>query len=296
MENGLLDALQGALDIAGFVPALGDFCDRINACIYYQRGMYIDSIISMGSIVFSAIGDAVLKPLRWASDGVKNVAKKIIDKIPDFADKVVDFTIWLSEKVCSIPFVGKKIEKTVASITTSFTVYVKSVFAEAEEELIEHAGNRYVYEMASGAEKSVDDIIRDVEKGDIKLANNMQKGNYGEMKMDSYYKQLGYERISLDQVTGLDDATHHGIDGVYYNPNGNPPYIIGEAKYGSSKLGMTKDGKQMSLNWIDQRLEDAVGIETADKIRLAFMSNPNNVQAHLIRISPEGIINKSILK
>ena len=53
------------------------------------------------------------------------------------------------------------------------------------------------------------------------------------MKMDSYYKQQGYERISLDQVTGLDDATHHGIDGVYYNPNGNPPYIIGEAKYGN---------------------------------------------------------------
>ena len=66
------------------------------------------------------------------------------------------------------------------------------------------------------------------------------------MKMDSYYKQQGYERISLDQVTGLDDATHHGIDGVYYNPNGNPPYIIGEAKYGSSKLGMTKDGELMS--------------------------------------------------
>ena len=93
----------------------------------------------MGFIVFSAIGDAVLKPLRWATDGVKNVAKKIIDKVPDFA-------IWLNEKVCSIPFIGKKIEKTVASITTSFTVYEKSVFAEAEEELIEHAGSRYVYD------------------------------------------------------------------------------------------------------------------------------------------------------
>lgn len=141
----------------GFLPALGDFCDGINACIYFQRGMYIDSIISMGFIIFSAIGDAVLKPLRWATDGVKNVAKKIIDKVPDFA-------IWLSEKVCSIPFIGKKIEKTVASITTSFTVYVKSVFAEAEEELIEHAESRYVYEMASGAEKSVDDIIRELKK------------------------------------------------------------------------------------------------------------------------------------
>lgn len=40
---------------------------------------------------------------------------------------------------------------------------------------------------------STDDIIRGVEKGDISLTNNIQKGNYGEMKMDSYFKSQGYE-------------------------------------------------------------------------------------------------------
>ena len=182
VENGLLDALQGALDIAGFVPGLEDFCDGINACIYFQRDMYIDSIISMGSIVFSAIGDTVLKPLRWATDGVKNVAKKIIDKVPNFADKVVDFAIWLSEKACSIPFIGKKIEKTVASITTSFTVYVKSVFAEAEEELIEHAESRYVYEVVVETDIKVD-INKKPNVSNEKLKNiinDIYKGQGGE--------------------------------------------------------------------------------------------------------------------
>lgn len=39
------------------------------------------------------------------------------------------------------------------------------------------------------------------------------------MQMDKYYKAKGYKRISLNKVQGLDDKIHHGIDGIYYNPN-----------------------------------------------------------------------------
>ena len=117
---------------------------------------------------------------------------------------------------------------------------------------------------------SVDDIVKGVENGDILLSNNIQKGNYGEMKMDVYFKSQGYERISLDRVTDLNAPTHQGIDGVYYKSNGHPPYIIGEAKYGSSKQGSTKDGMQMSDTWINgsNRLVNAVGKDVADDILL----------------------------
>ena len=113
-------------------------------------------------------------------------------------------------------------------------------------------------------------IISDVESGKTPLKNNMQKGNYGEMKMDAYFEKQGYKRISLDKVTDLDTPTHQGIDGVYYKSNGHPPYIIGEAKYGSSKLGSTKDGMQMSDTWINgsNRLVNAVGKDVADDILL----------------------------
>ena len=90
------------------------------------------------------------------------------------------------------------------------------------------------------------------------------------MKMDAYFESQGYERISLDKVTDLNTPTHQGIDGVYYNPDGHPPYIIGEAKYGSSKLGTTRDGMQMSDTWINgsDRLVNAVGKDMADDILL----------------------------
>ena len=51
-----------------------------------------------------------------------------------------------------------------------------------------------------------------------------------------------------------------GIDGVYYNPNGHPPYIISEAKFNTSRLskGLADGTDQMDFEWIDKRLDKAV--------------------------------------
>ena len=107
-------------------------------------------------------------------------------------------------------------------------------------------------------------IIESVEnsKGGPNALTNIQKGNYGEMKMDVYYESQGYQRISIDRVEDLNTPTHQGIDGIYYNPNGHPQYIIGEAKYGTATLSKLADGTpQMSNKWILPRLKDAVGKE-----------------------------------
>ena len=136
---------------------------------------------------------------------------------------------------------------------------------------------------------SVDNIIKGVENGDVPLSNNIQKANYGEMKMDAYFKSQGYERISLDRVTDLNTPTHQGIDGVYYNPDGHPPYIIGEAKYGNSKLSILADGTpQMSDKWIIDRLENAVGERVANDIKMEMILNPDNVGSILVHVSSDG--------
>ena len=112
------------------------------------------------------------------------------------------------------------------------------------------------------------EIIDSVERGKIKLENNIQRGNYGEIKMDIYFEEQGYKRISIDKVTNLNAPIHKGLDGVYYNRNGQPSYIIGEAKYGRSKLIKTRDGVQMSDDWIrgSNRLVNSVGKNIAKEI------------------------------
>jgi hypothetical protein len=146
-------------------------------------------------------------------------------------------------------------------------------------------------EAIESGKDSVDDIVKGVENGDILLSNNIQKGNYGEMKMDVYFKSQGYERISLDRVTDLNAPTHQGIDGVYYNLDGHPPYIIGEAKYGSSRLAILADGTpQMSDKWIIDRLENAVGEGVANDIKMEMILNPDNVGSILVHVSSNGEI------
>ena len=133
-------------------------------------------------------------------------------------------------------------------------------------------------------------IISEVDDGTIKLIDNMRKANFGEISADEIYRQLGYERISLDMVTDIDGVTHHGIDGIYHNPNGHPPYIIAEAKYGSARLSYLKGSeiKQMSREWIGDRLKDAVGEEHYDLIRKAYKTG--DVQAQLVKIQKNGNI------
>ena len=162
--------------------------------------------------------------------------------------------------------------------------------SEAELEVVNNV--KRPQQLGNVGESGIDfvyDIVKGVENGDVPLSNNIQKGNYGEMKMDVYFKSQGYERISLDRVTDLNTPTHHGIDGVYYNPDGHPPYIIGEAKYGSSRLSILADGTpQMSDKWIIDRLENAVGEEIANDIKMEMILNPDNVGSTLVHVSSDG--------
>lgn len=137
--------------------------------------------------------------------------------------------------------------------------------------------------------KTQDKIISDVISGKVKLENTQEKGNFGEMRTDQYMRELGYNRISKDMVTGLDDKGRKGLDGVYFKEGGHPPYAIVEAKYGSSDLNPnTLDGKQMSDKYIDNRLDAAVGKEKADEIRDAMLMD--DVGTYVSRIYENGDI------
>lgn len=132
-----------------------------------------------------------------------------------------------------------------------------------------------------------DAAIEKAESGETPLETAQDRGNYGEMKTDQDMRNRGYERISNDMVTSLSDPTRQGIDGVYYNKDGFPPYMIVDSKYGSAQLKPeTADGRQMSQTWIDKRLENAVGSEMADKIFEAMLDD--KVGAYVAHVDAEG--------
>jgi len=99
-----------------------------------------------------------------------------------------------------------------------------------------------------------------VEGFNPKKATTKQKGNFGEIVSsdnilnNQSLKEAGYDLkpIGRNAPSGIDDKIVRGIDGLYENTNPNSPikYVIDEAKFGSGRLGKTKDGKQMSNDWL----------------------------------------------
>lgn len=124
-------------------------------------------------------------------------------------------------------------------------------------------------------------VISQVERGEKTLDTTQEKGNYGEMKTDQVLREQGYSRISNETVTSLQDTVRKGIDGVYENVDGKPPILIVDSKYGTAQLSETLDGKQMSENWINERLDESVGKEKADEIRKAEILNVGNYVCHV---------------
>lgn len=90
---------------------------------------------------------------------------------------------------------------------------------------------------------------------DLSDANiNKMKGNITEDAMHDYYKKNGWTKIE-GEIDGK------GIDGLYIkrNKDGEIQRVtIAEAKYGTSGLGETNSGTQMSKEWLCNKLDKLI--------------------------------------
>lgn len=127
-----------------------------------------------------------------------------------------------------------------------------------------------------------------------KPATTAEKGVFGEAKGDEFMAKQGMQKMNGEPVKVGDQPAGQGIDGVWKNPKPPPDYVISETKYGSSRLGTTKDGKQMSDQWIDRRLNDAVGRAEANSIRKSMLEG--KVEKWLLKVDEAGNVTKVILK
>lgn len=121
-----------------------------------------------------------------------------------------------------------------------------------------------------------------------------EKGVYGEAQSDNYMQDEGFQKLNGDIVKVGDPPLGPGIDGVWRNTAPPPEYVITESKYGSSTLSTLKDGtKQMSDDWVDQRLNKAVGEQTANAIRDADARG--QVEKWLLQVDENGNVSKSLV-
>jgi hypothetical protein len=132
------------------------------------------------------------------------------------------------------------------------------------------------------------------------LTSNSEKGVYGEHISDAYMLAQGHTKLNdgglITPPPPGGTARGNGLDGVWKHGNPPPDYIITEAKYDTSRLGTTLDGKQMSNGWIlgSSRLSKAVGDDEADKI-IRAMKRRGGIEKRLHKITPAGLLIETIL-
>ena len=122
-------------------------------------------------------------------------------------------------------------------------------------------------------------------------ATNAEKGVFGEAMSDEWMANRGFQKMNGDLVQVGDRPIGNGIDGVWRNSTPPPEYIITESKYGTSRLGMTRDGQQMSQPWIRSRLERAVGSRrTADDII------SSGYERWILKVDENGNVTRTIMR
>ncbi|MGX2951527.1 hypothetical protein ACWIUA_11640 [Ursidibacter sp. B-7004-1] len=164
----------------------------------------------------------------------------------------------------------------------------KNIFTKALDELEKELSQLGIQ---AGKEKYTGITLEKNNPQVVRGYTNKRKGIYGEQVSDEFMEARNFRSLlSPERQKRLlegETATGRGIDGVYANPKPPPPYIITETKFRTNAgeyidsdgslskgnkvedlLGSTKDGKQMSDNWIESRLDDAVeNLELAKNIK-----------------------------
>lgn len=243
IKNALVGAVSGAIfgpfgafESFGGMMAFGG----INGMADSLLNQAVEGEFSLGQTLFDGligVGTAGLlhgagKALKGASKYVKNAVNKV-----------------LSKNESALMNIAKKLDDVFAPIRVAETPDGMRIPVKEETSRIQDVVSKIV----DDAKAKFDDL-------DLDSATTKQKGNYGEYIADDNLinnqslKDAGYDLKSVGREApeGPNDKIVKGIDGLYenINPDSNIKYVIDEAKFGSSKLGNTKDNLQMSDDWL----------------------------------------------
>lgn len=88
-ETRLGDIGHAALDVAGFVPGLGEAADLTNALWYAKEGQYVSAVLSLISMV-PEVGDVIGKGFKYSPRANRFLAQKFGPHIKKLWPKIKD--------------------------------------------------------------------------------------------------------------------------------------------------------------------------------------------------------------
>ncbi|MDH3663770.1 MAG: hypothetical protein OEU92_27785, partial [Alphaproteobacteria bacterium] len=107
-----------------------------------------------------------------------------------------------------------------------------------------------------GTYRPVSEMADPARAGDDGRRHNPQLGRWGEAQADQHAASKGWEKVNGDPTHMDSDFTGpHRLDGVYRDPGPPERIIVGDAKVLDSPQSETQSGRQMSDDWIQDRVD-----------------------------------------
>ncbi|WP_211465678.1 hypothetical protein [Collimonas silvisoli] len=281
-------------------PIIGFLCDP-----KVQRILHISELdVALKSIagkIREAKNLVSVNALKTQFSEALTTLESIIGKIRLLAPTRV--ANWLDESLTIVRTVRQEGDLMIAQALAPLQKILDDFAIYLEKEAAEHAPGY----AAQTVTKNVHALPEGIAEVDPRILSNAKKGLYGEIISDHYMVGKGHQNLLPENriKRSLEDMpTGRGLDGVYKNASPPPPYIITETKYrtatgqyigsdgtASTDLLSTTKGSQgypaatqMSDDWIEPRLVDAVGKAEAEKIAKA----KDSYDRWLILVGPDG--------
>ncbi|MCI6641346.1 MULTISPECIES: hypothetical protein [Campylobacter] len=148
----------------------------------------------------------------------------------------------------------KEIEK--SFVETKVSLFEKFIKRISPNELLAKSRELGISDVQKEGMHFANDTLKERIEKDLPEASKWEidkvKGDISEKTMDEYFKRTGWEKIE-------GEVGCNGIDGLYVKRDKDEnitDVLVVESKYNTSRLGNTKNGEQMSKEWIEAKISE----------------------------------------
>ncbi|MDF2984707.1 MAG: hypothetical protein K0R50_217 [Eubacterium sp.] len=122
-SNSILDIIQGALDVIGFLPGLGDIADAVNTGIAIIRKQWLNAVFSAIALI-PVLGSAIATPIKTLvrAAGNTSLIKKAVNLLASLLGGLKNVISKLSGLFSNLKGLLRKLPDLISSISDKFLV------------------------------------------------------------------------------------------------------------------------------------------------------------------------------
>ncbi len=125
----------------------------------------MDGLISLASAALSVAADTILKPLRYAKNGVKEIFETIVKKLPDLPSAASKILKGLANTVDGLWLVGRKIKdsiiKGINAVIEFIAKHTREAYQSIRSKLIKEVKETATETATKGVKEATEDAIED---------------------------------------------------------------------------------------------------------------------------------------